>query len=279
MPPLRARAVAAHATAAARARRARPRSPIAQPGHAERLDAREQQHREGRAEIVEDGADRRSTPRGGADGDPDRAVSAGGSAIRHGRARAAMMEWSIEGVQRQMAGKVTDKRCSRLRSEAARRCEPATPQGASARRPPGDGRARPPRRPVGPGRRRARPAARAGRRHRRLPRRDRPARDRLPGRRHRAHPPRPRPAAANPRGRERDARGRRVLPDHRRGLLPDAAPPARDRRPRGVLDRFTPVRADDDVDHPFGPGAPAGTAAKAGGRIRTDGLLLQDQLL
>ena len=49
----------------------------------------------------------------------------------------------------------------------------------------------------------------------------------------RPRPPRAPAAAADPRDRARDARGRRVLPHHRRGLLLHEAPPALDRRPRG----------------------------------------------
>src|SRR5919106_4453890 len=167
------------------------------------------------------------------------------------------------------AWKSTDKRRTNLRSKSARRRQPSTARGATGRRAGGDGGTRPAHRNVCPGGRRARPATRAGGRDHGLPRRDRPPGGRLPGGGNRAHTARPRTAGEDPGDRAGHARGRRVLPDHRRGLLPDEASPALDRRARGDPRPLHSVRTDHDVDHPHRPGATARASSTRRERIES----------
>ena len=93
----------------------------------------------------------------------------------------------------------------------------------------------------------------------RLPRRGRPARARLRAHRGHPHPPRAAPARKVADARPRHARGRRVPPHHRRGLLLHEAPRPRRRAPRGGHRPLHALRADDDLDRAVlaGPGARA----------------------
>ena len=152
-----------------------------QPRHPEHVDAREQQHGERRAEVVEDGADDE------------------GQACTHDqqdRRREPHREGPIDGI---LGGMPSD-------NGALDDDQPSIARRAPSRRPRQPGRARPPRRPLRARRRRAPAPPRARRHDHRLPRRRRPARARLHARRGPAHAPR---AAPDPR---RSPRSRRARP-------------------------------------------------------------------